>query len=379
MTTSKNTTPLNPRRRFFSLQTKLIVGFTLIFTIVFAFTYYWFYDFAQREAMDQIKEGLHDTIIGATETGILGEDDVTQIINGDDMEGLVKEGQVREDGLTDDLRYWEQVNVLCAIRRVEPRASLYTYIKGEKPGEIIFITTWGACLPNPDWSQFVKFRTSYDQNTGPNLAGFEQVVFQTDTGWCTYNDPSCTPEIYGDKFGSWVSAYAPIKNSKGETVAALGIDFTSTYVNQVREQILRSIYIAFSITYVILVALVYFVAQFLTRPMVGLTRAAGQIGEGNYEVGLKYLGELNLSDRFPDEIGKMEGVFRGMVDKVYKREQNLRQQVKELKIEIDQAKRQKQVGEIVESEFFQELRAKAQKMRQQQADGEDSASPKKEK
>src|SRR6185295_14972639 len=174
-----------PHGRFISLQTKLIVGFTLIFTIVFASTYYWFYDFAQREAMHQIKQGLYDTIIGATQSGILGKDDKIQIINGDEMEGLIKEGTVRADGLTDDPRYWDQVRVLCEIRRVEPRASLYTYIKGEKPGEIIFITSWGACLPNPDWNQFAKFRTTYDVNTGPNLAGFEQVVFQTKTGWCT--------------------------------------------------------------------------------------------------------------------------------------------------------------------------------------------------
>ncbi len=255
---------------------------------------------------------------------------------------------------------------MCEIRRVEPRASPYTYIAGEQPGEIIFIASWGACLPDPDWNNFVKFRVPYNSNTGPNLAGLDQVVFQTDSGWCTYDDPTCVPEIYGDKFGSWVSAYAPITNSKGETVGALGIDFTSTYVNQVQEQILRSIYVAFSITYIILVIMVYFVAQFLTRPMVGLTRAAEQIGEGNYETGLKYLSELGLSDKYPDEIEKMQGVFRGMIDKVYKREEVLRQQVRDLKIEIDQTKRNKQVNEIVESEFFQDLRTKAQKMRDQQ-------------
>jgi hypothetical protein len=100
--------------------------------------------------------------------------------------------------------------------------------------------------------------------------------------------------------------------------------------------------------------------------MVGLTRAAEQIGEGNYETGLKYLGELGLSDKYPDEIETMQGVFKGMVDKVYKREEILRQQVRALKIEIDQTKRQKQVEEIVDSEFFQDLRTKAQKMRDQQ-------------
>lgn len=367
MTEKVDTLPVGRSKgRFISLQTKLIVGFTLIFTVVFASTYYWFYDFAQKEAMNQIKEGLYDTIIGATRTGILDKGDTVQIIDGDQMEGLVKEGQVRADGLTDDTRYWDQVQVLCEIRRVEPRASPYTYIAGEQPGEIIFIASWGACLPDPDWNNFVKFRVPYNSNTGPNLAGLDQVVFQTDSGWCTYDDPTCVPEIYGDKFGSWVSAYAPITNSKGETVGALGIDFTSTYVNQVQEQILRSIYVAFSITYIILVIMVYFVAQFLTRPMVGLTRAAEQIGEGNYETGLKYLSELGLSDKYPDEIEKMQGVFRGMIDKVYKREEVLRQQVRDLKIEIDQTKRNKQVNEIVESEFFQDLRTKAQKMRDQQ-------------
>lgn len=363
MSVQSNPASLKPQGRFVSLQFKLIFGFTLIFTIVFASTYYWFYDFAQKEAMEQIKQGLYDTIIGATKSGVLGDGDKVQIINGDEMEGLIKEGTVRADGLTDDPRYWEQVQILCDIRRVEPRASPYTYIKGEKPGEIIFITSWGACLPDPDWDQFAKFRTSYDVNTGPNLAGLEQVVFQTKTGWCSYEDASCTPNIYGDKFGSWVSAYAPIRNSKGEAVAALGIDFTSTYVNEVRQQILNSIYFAFSVTYIILLVLVYFVSQILTRPMVGLTRAAEQIGEGNYEVGLKYLNEMKQSSRSHDEIGTMERVFRSMIDKVYQREQTLRKQVEELKIVIDESKKNKQVEDIVESEFFQELKVKAQKMR----------------
>lgn len=357
---------LKPQGRFVSLQFKLIVGFTLIFTVVFASTYYWFYDFAQTEAKNQIKQGLYDTIVGATKTGILDKNDKVQIVNGDEMEGLIKEGTKRADGLTDDPRYWDQVKVLCEIKRVEPRASLYTYIKSDKPNEIIFITSWGACLSNPDWSQFAKFRESYDVNVGPNLAGLEQVVFQTKDGWCVFEDPSCTPFIYGDKFGSWVSAYAPIKNSNGETVAALGIDFTATYVREVQQQILNKIYLAFSVTYIILLLLVYFVSQILTRPMVGLTRAAEQIGDGNYEVGLKYLTELNLSNKKShDEIGTMERVFRGMIDKVYQREQTLRKQVEELKIVIDENKKNKQVEDIVDSEFFQELKIKAQKMRSQ--------------
>jgi CHASE3 domain sensor protein len=47
----------------------------------------------------------------------------------------------------------------------------------------------------------------------------------------------------------------------------------------------------------------------------------------------------------------------------YIREQGLRQQIQQLRIEIDEVKRQKQVDEIVETDFFQDLQAKARAIR----------------
>jgi hypothetical protein len=64
-----------------------------------------------------------------------------------------------------------------------------------------------------------------------------------------------------------------------------------------------------------------------------------------------------------------------MADKVYQREQTLRRQVEALKIEIDETKRQKQVSEIAETDFFRELQAKARKMRsRQKSDNDDDSS-----
>ncbi|MBE2202056.1 MAG: HAMP domain-containing protein [Anaerolinea sp.] len=48
----------------------------------------------------------------------------------------------------------------------------------------------------------------------------------------------------------------------------------------------------------------------------------------------------------------------------YKREQALRQEIRQLRIEIDEAKLQQQVQETVETDFFQDLQAKAQDIRQ---------------
>ncbi len=48
----------------------------------------------------------------------------------------------------------------------------------------------------------------------------------------------------------------------------------------------------------------------------------------------------------------------------YIREYALRQEIQQLRIEIDEAKRQQQVSEIVETDFFQDLRTKARELRQ---------------
>ena len=48
---------------------------------------------------------------------------------------------------------------------------------------------------------------------------------------------------------------------------------------------------------------------------------------------------------------------------VRQREQGLKEQIRELKIEIDQSKRQKEVGQIVDSEYFQELQKRVAKNR----------------
>jgi CHASE3 domain sensor protein len=47
----------------------------------------------------------------------------------------------------------------------------------------------------------------------------------------------------------------------------------------------------------------------------------------------------------------------------YIREQSLRQEIRQLRIEIDEVKRQQEVSEIVETDFFQDLQARARAMR----------------
>jgi CRP/FNR family cyclic AMP-dependent transcriptional regulator len=64
-----------------------------------------------------------------------------------------------------------------------------------------------------------------------------------------------------------------------------------------------------------------------------------------------------------DELGQLAKVFQMMAREVYLREQRLRQKVAELRIEIDEVNKARQVSEITDTEYFQKLKLKAKEIR----------------
>ena len=64
-----------------------------------------------------------------------------------------------------------------------------------------------------------------------------------------------------------------------------------------------------------------------------------------------------------DELGQLAQVFQEMARQVYAREQNLQQQVQQLRIEIDQSRKAREVADITESDYFQQLLGKANELR----------------
>lgn len=94
--------------------------------------------------------------------------------------------------------------------------------------------------------------------------------------------------------------------------------------------------------------------------------AANAVEAGTYE-----LGELDEVSRRSDPLGQLARVFRHMVREVEAREIRLKNQVHELRIEIDRTRQAKKVEEITGSEYFKNLRGQADALRQI-IDGEDS-------
>jgi two-component system, cell cycle response regulator len=65
----------------------------------------------------------------------------------------------------------------------------------------------------------------------------------------------------------------------------------------------------------------------------------------------------------PDALGQLGRVFQTMARQIYAREQSLKQQVQELRIQIDEARQAREVAEITETDYFRNLSAKADRLR----------------
>jgi hypothetical protein len=83
-----------------------------------------------------------------------------------------------------------------------------------------------------------------------------------------------------------------------------------------------------------------------------VTAAAAAVDDGTFQP--SHLDDVAQRD---DQLGQLARMFQLMAAHVQQRETRLKQQLTELTIEIDQAKREKQVTQITQSDYFQQIQA----------------------
>lgn len=356
----------DPKTRFLSLRLKIWIGFTLIFIPIFIGSYVWFYNYTRDRVFQTITDDLSQTLHGAL-AGLDREGFVQLYEEESANNPMCPPQKPTADTLPEQNGYYpednplyiEHVNWLRTVQFTQlledpdgdpskETIRLYTYIKGPDKGEVIAIGSTGYFRATRGGLRFCqRYTPSLNEDGTPSTRiydGLEQRV----NAW----------EPYRDSFGTWITSYAPILDDRGQPIGAIGVDIQASYVDEVASEILQQGLIAFAVTFAIIFGLVYWLAGFLTRPIIGLAGVAKKIGEGDYQQ------ELRKSESsYQDEIDTLTEVFKVMVDKVAQREQSLRARVHQLEIMIDKSKLTKQVTEIVESEFFQDLQSKVKDMR----------------
>ncbi|MEM1311805.1 MAG: HAMP domain-containing protein, partial [Cyanobacteria bacterium P01_H01_bin.153] len=117
-------------------------------------------------------------------------------------------------------------------------------------------------------------------------------------------------------------------------------------------------------------AVVWLSDRAITRPIMNISNAAEAIESGQFSA-------VNFDETIArrDELGKLARVFEKMAKEVYSREQSLKRQLQALKIEIDESRKSREVREIVETDFFKDLKIKAQNLRDRRNQNSAAKSP----
>jgi hypothetical protein len=101
-----------------------------------------------------------------------------------------------------------------------------------------------------------------------------------------------------------------------------------------------------------------------------VTEAAREVESGGFEPS-----SLAPVATRVDALGQLARTFQRMASEVRAREQRLQQQVEELRVEIDQAKRAREVAQVTSSDYFERLRRRAAEMRSAKGATADSTGP----
>lgn len=336
---------------FIGLRLKVLLVFSLLFMTTLAVVSWWFYNFATELAMDNIRRDLISTAAASAAA-----------IDGDAHAALAGGGAL------DDANYRAISEQLREVKRTNPKASgMYTYYQAPGEADQVHFLVSAALAPGEQPTavdqQLASQRPSGCQvppGSRPALGeAYAAADGMTPAMLRGLSEPSADPEATPDDWGRWISGFAPIRDSRGAIVGAVGVDMCAADVDRVQASVRNTLFPVFTLVFVLLGVAIFILADRVTRPIVSLTSAADKIGQGDYD---QTLAPLHRG-RVRDEVETLAHVFELMIDKVRSREERLKQQVAELQIIVDEGKRKQQVDEIVDSQFFRELQEKARRAR----------------
>lgn len=316
-----------PRSIRMSIRVKLLLIFTLLFTIAFGLSYYWFYRFATELAMDNLRKDL----IGTAQLAAARIDPQEHT-------------EVLEDGEEDDTQYTHIAEQLRAVRDSNPKVKfIYTMVSSSDANTLLFVVS-----ADEDPETRAGLRQEYDISEYPQMRQ-------------AFRGATADPEIVWDgDFNEWVfSGYAPIETEEGETVGIVGIDMNAQDVRDIQRRVLDTSVSSFILAYLGIFAAVFIVSYTITRPLRKLSAAAEAL-DLDQPFDPKIIEPVT---RGGDEIAQFARVFSRMATQVETRTTKLKETVARLQIEIDYTKKQQQVSEITETEFFRELQQKARALR----------------
>ncbi|MDP2929815.1 MAG: HD domain-containing protein, partial [Candidatus Omnitrophota bacterium] len=119
-----------------------------------------------------------------------------------------------------------------------------------------------------------------------------------------FSGPSADRLIVKDKWGIFLSGYAPIKDDKGSAVAILGIDMSARDVYDLQKEVKKRALLVLLLGIILSVLLGTFISLRVTKPVEKLVEGTRRISEGDLNYRVKTGGSDEMSE-LADSFNKM--------------------------------------------------------------------------
>ncbi len=121
-----------------------------------------------------------------------------------------------------------------------------------------------------------------------------------------------TTKPYQDEWGTWISGYAPLRNSRGHVIAVLGVDLPLGAFPLMNEIVRRNLLVSLTPSVLLaLLASIYF-ARKLTLPVRQLTKGLRRVELGDFST--------QIIVRTRDELARMADAFNAMTRELSEKE-----------------------------------------------------------
>jgi methyl-accepting chemotaxis protein len=247
--------------RFYnSLQFRLTVSFIFLILLITGLTYFTTYNEAKKALKETVREELTE-VIGVASTQVKGD--------------LLKKMLLLKAGDEETAEYKEIAGFLLGLRKNSKDLANFYVLRRE--GDKMFFLADDAYLETPD--DFAKIGEKYTDYDEALIHGFTAAT--------------ASPEFYTDKWGTFLSGYAPLKDEAGNTVAVIGVDMAVEKVLAKQKFIGSLLYIIIGLSILIAGLIILFFSRTIIKDIKSLTKATSRISQGELDVQLPEIKSRN--------------------------------------------------------------------------------------
>ncbi len=283
-----------------SLRIKFILIFLATIMLVTVLTGYLSYTKAADDLDVQIgKQAMHVAITGA------------MTINGDDIAKIKKAEDEKKP------EYKKAYDLLTKMNKENNLfySWIFVPINSEYDTMNIVDTTEGE----EHWTPGIVYDLSTEM---PDVNDRNESIKRTKESF-EEGKPTYIKGVYTDEWGSYKAGFAPIKNSKGEVVAVLEVDFAADDVITAQKALFNRYLIAGGIGLFISIILSVLFGTYFTSPIRKMLTTMSEIADMNGDL------TQEIKVKSTDEIGQLAGQFNRMLS-------NLRALIKQMQANISE-------------------------------------------